>query len=356
MDEAVASLKAALRIDPVYEEATANLARVIKKGIVREGRRATVFCPFPECDGKIAVTLPLFGGKATGRCAACDGAQVVIGATGVQEMGIFKLTSVADFPRSLPPALRDDLSRLPCGVWLLEDGNVILKTERDPEYWQRYDCALDVELYHVRQGLMPVCRVVLAALDHPKNPSVLACTININNPRQVSRLRFLKTLTEVRLHLYDRSNRYCFTKNASLPRSGIRNSGGPVGAPVGQVDIPRADWGEYIDRMIEAGQEMCRRLAPDCLDFNRASAELNSHPASCVCEACGRQAVTTASQYRNAQALDVAAMKSSDAICCPGCNIILCMVCALKRSKTGDLARVIVPLTCSMCGRPFTAI
>jgi len=354
-DEAVASLKTALMIDPLHEEATSNLASVIKKGIVRKGRTATVFCPFPECDGKIAVTLPFFGGEATARCTVCDAAQIVIGTKGLKQIGIFKLTHVPDFPRSLPNGLRDDLARANSWIGLVEDGNVILKTERSLEYWQRHDCVLDVELYHVRSGLMPVCRVVLAALDHPKNPSIFACNLNINNPRMASRIRLLKTLAEVQLHLYDSGGHYFLTKKVPLAKIGLQNSGGPVGAPIRQLAIPREDWPEYIDRMLEVAREMCRQLPPKFLDFDRANVEFNSYPASCVCEACGRKAVTTASQYRNAEALDVAKMKTSDAIYCRGCNTILCMECAAKRSKTDEQGKLIFPLTCSQCGRSFGA-
>lgn len=355
--EAIENVRSALRIDPGYEEAHRNLARMIRNGAIRQGRECTVSCPVPECDGKITVTLPLFGRRASSRCPVCDGAQVTVNGKGIQEIGIFKAISVEGFPRSLPEGLRDALRKQPHGVWLLEEGNVVIKSDRPPEYLKEQDCVLDVELYHIAANFMPVCRVVFVILDHLRNPTVQSCFLNINNPRYAWRLRFLKTLTKVHVHIYDSQDRYCFTRDADIAQSTlvhIENTGGPVDPTIRLMDVPRTNWADYVDGLISTAKDACRSLPSECLNFERASARIADCAVSCLCENCGCQAITTTSQYREGNVLDVAKMKSRDAIFCRGCNMVLCMDCAIKRVKVDENGRVISPLTCSVCGEQFS--
>lgn len=134
----------------------------------------------------------------------------------------------------------------------------------------------------------------------------------------------------------------------------MESSGGPGGAPLRRVEIERTSWSDYIEGVIETGKTMCRDLPPGLLDFERASAELNSHPITCICEICDAQSFTTRSQVRDGASIDASKLKTSDAIQCTRCNVVLCMGCALKRMKADEHGHLMIPFTCSVCGEPFS--
>jgi hypothetical protein len=237
---------------------------------------------------------------------------------------------------------------------LLDDANVLLKRSGQPDYLKEQSCTFEIELYHIRHDAMPLVRVLLAIQDNPKNPSIVSSLCNIASPRSVACLRYLKTVSGVNLHVYDNQNSYCFTKEVPVAEANIENSGGPIGPLLKRVDVTRNTWREYVEALIETAKSMCQLLPPESLDFQQASAEFNSYPIGCVCEVCGRQAITTESQYRKEGPIDASKLKTSDGIRCVKCNIVLCMGCALKRAKFDEQDHVISPLSCSVCGEPFS--
>ena len=356
-DEAVASMKQALRVDPVNKQASKNLAGILGEALSRSGRTATVHCPLAECDAKISVTLPLWCGSVTGQCETCNGSQVTVTSKGVKETGLLRFCAITGFPVELPQGLLDNMKAEPNGLWPVEEANVLFNTTT-PDLVRNHDAIFELELYYVSHGLVPVLRAVLVIQDHPKNPSIVNCLPNLGSPRVISNVRYLKTVDKVKLQVYDAQGRFLFTKDVPVSQADVPNSGGPAGEPLRRISLPRPTWAEYVDALIETAKSMYSRLPAEMRNHRRAIDEFRAHPITCVCEICDRRALTTRSQFRpqdarGAALFDASMLKLEDAVQCLKCNVVFCMECALKRMKADEAGRVINPLTCSVCGQPL---
>jgi hypothetical protein len=274
----------------------------------------------------------------------------------VGQTGFLKHIAMPGFPQILPKGLLSDLATLQSAFVLVEDGNVLLKTnDSELENIRKYDCLFELELYYIRHNIMPIIRTVLIVLDNIKNPSVYSNVCDINKQRHMSNLSDLKIVHDIGLHTYDNQNRFKFTKKVRLAELPPENTGGPASGVIMKIEIDRTSWHGYVESLIKVAESMCELLPSEIRNFQVASDEFKSYPLTCLCEICGRLAYSTKSQFPGMGPIDVAKCKSSDAMYCRKCNLILCMDCLAKRMKTNEVGQVISPLTCSICGSSFIA-
>jgi len=353
--EAVRNLKLSLRVDPRNEQAQRNLAAVIKQGIAPNGTQMVVCCPFPECDGTILVRASGSGEGVTSRCLDCEHGEATVRAGEVTELRVYRDMPGPEFPQKLPGGILPAVATADHGIWPFYGDNLVWKPSVKPDVVREHGCVFELELYRMGRGVMPVLRMVLVVLDHPKNPSADASLASIASPGMVDTLRYLKTVSKVNVHVYDRATRYCFSKEVPVAQARLESGGGPPGSYAERLAAERTSWADYVEGLIETGKSMCRSLPSDMLDFEKASTEFASYPVTCVCEVCSREAWTSRSQYRDGGHIEPTKLKTTDAVQCVRCNLVLCMGCAASRALTGGGGRLVSPLSCSSCGQPYAA-
>lgn len=350
-NEAVAHLKHALRIDPRHELSHQNLGSVLSEILPKEPGTTDVPCPLPECDGTISVGTPAEDGFIA-KCNKCEAVGLQIEGNRIAHIALYRRAHGKNFPRECQI---QPFRALKSGVCLLEEGNVLFKPGVNTDTIRDHDGLLDVELYEIES--IPLVRVAYLVQDHPINPSVEGQLCNVLNPRVLSDIRYLKTVRSVSVHVYDHSNDYCFSKNVPVAEKAPASTGGPYAyGRLKKIELSRQTWKEYIDAMAEHVRFSTAFSHGPWITYEQACERFNIYPLTCLCEICGKQALTTSSQYRSSDGLLKAEMlKSQDAIQCTTCNIVLCVKCSATRIVLDDKGNVASPLTCAVCGNPYVS-